>query len=58
MSTADQLGFAREIDGELLENVVKFVPEVAPNGLRAIPEIGNKHASAAPPNPCRSSRTS
>ena len=36
--------FDREIDGELLKNALKFAPKMAPNGLRAIPEIGNKHA--------------
>ena len=37
--------FDREIDGDLPENGVKFPQEMAPNGLRSIPEIGNKHAS-------------
>ena len=37
--------FDREIDGDLLENGVKFAQEMAPNGLRSISEIGNKHAS-------------
>ena len=29
----------RKFDGELLENGIQFAPEMAPNGLRAIPEI-------------------
>ena len=41
--------FDREIDGELLKNALKFAPKMAPNGLRAIPEIGNKHARASQP---------
>ena len=36
--------FDREIDRDLPENGVKFPQEMAPNGLRSIPEIGNKHA--------------
>ena len=41
--------FDREIDGDLPENDVKFPQEMAPNGLRSIPEIGNKHASYKAP---------
>ena len=39
--------FDREIDGDLPENGVKFAQKMAPNGLRPIPEIGNKHARRA-----------
>ena len=46
----------REIDGELLEYRIIFAPEMAPNGLRAIPEIGNKHARRVARNEARTYR--